>query len=341
LVLLNLFLLSALAPMPQATISARRIEPKDTVEIRCPESAQFCVRRTVSSAGTVDLPEVGAVSVAGKTTAEAGRLISDALRSRTSLRSADVTLTTAAGKSKLVWVDGLVTSPGTVYLGNGMTLQDVLALVKPAAGADLKRVEISTVEGNTILADATSRTWSLHGGDRIHLANAVRRDLVYVAGGVEQPGIVAYEDGMTIAQAVTKAGGVSANGSLRNWRLAHSGAAFVPLPDSPDTSGEKLKPGDIVQVPTTGDPELMTILGAVTQAGTAEFIKGVKLTSLIASAGGTRPDADLGHILVLRQKEPQAIAVDLTTMRAKKQPEFLLQKGDTVIVPFLQVKARP
>lgn len=137
------------------------------------------------------------------------------------------------------------------------------------------------------LAAETRRT--LLGTDVYVSLGAVRAISVFVGGEVERPGQYRLTSLGDVATALSRAGGIRRNGSLRNVRVlrAGGGGATVDLYGllgigSP--SGVRLQDGDRIVVPVLGST--VAISGGVARPGIYELRGSTTLDSLIDYAGG-------------------------------------------------------
>jgi polysaccharide biosynthesis/export protein len=96
-----------------------------------------------------------------------------------------------------------------------------------------------------------------------------------------------------------------------------------------------LEPGDIIEVPK-GNPKV-SILGDVRNPGYYEHKENMRLLELVSLAGGFTDEANLGKITIINEKDtasPKKIReVNLKNVLSGKQPDILIEKGDTVYFP--------
>jgi len=77
----------------------------------------------------------------------------------------------------------------------------------------------------------------------------------------------------------------------------------------------------------------INILGEVTNPGFYYVSDSEKFTAILAFAGGTREDADLGNIKLIRNFEEYQIDVETIIQEGSTASDFGLQSGDQVFVP--------
>jgi protein involved in polysaccharide export with SLBB domain len=77
----------------------------------------------------------------------------------------------------------------------------------------------------------------------------------------------------------------------------------------------------------------INILGEVTNPGFYYVSDSEKFTAILAFAGGTREDADLGNIKLIRNFESIELDVETIVQEGSTVTDFGLQSGDQVFVP--------
>jgi polysaccharide export outer membrane protein len=77
----------------------------------------------------------------------------------------------------------------------------------------------------------------------------------------------------------------------------------------------------------------INILGEVTNPGFYYVSDSEKFTAILAFAGGTREDADLGNIKLIRNFESIHLDVETIIQEGSTATDFGLQSGDQVFVP--------
>jgi polysaccharide biosynthesis/export protein len=210
----------------------------------------------VSDDGTINLPLIGAVNVVGLSPIEAATRIQEELKNRQLLIDPQVTIAVVQSHSQRVSVLGEVHTPGRYPIDAATNVVDLLAQaggITPA-GADYVYVlrpdndghshrYLVDLKGITNAKDALP-TQSLQGGDSVYVPRA---EQFYIYGEVGTPGMYRLEPGMTVLQAIARAGGVTARGSERRLEIKRTdkNGKSVKLNGKPD---DELQPGDIVRV---------------------------------------------------------------------------------------------
>jgi polysaccharide export outer membrane protein len=121
------------------------------------------------------------------------------------------------------------------------TAADVVYLLRPDKSGQIERIAIN-LKG---LSDSQRAMpmQSLQGGDSVFVPRA---EQFYIFGEVAAPNMYRVEPGMTVTQAIARAGGVSARGSRKRVEIKRKGAdgreqTFSARPDEPVQANDVLR----------------------------------------------------------------------------------------------------
>jgi protein involved in polysaccharide export with SLBB domain len=91
----------------------------------------------------------------------------------------------------------------------------------PAAGMafDVPGAEIYRVSLQELQSGNPERNILLQAGDTVYVPRAAQ---VYISGSVARPGPIRYQEGMTLLQALTVAGGVTERGSQKRAKVVRT-----------------------------------------------------------------------------------------------------------------------
>lgn len=164
----------------------------------------------VGSTGAISIPYCNLVPVGGLTALEAEGAVRTCLADGY-LVDPQVSLRVSDYKSQRVEVMGAVTRPGLYYLtGEQTTLRAVLG---QAGGVQTEksvgRVVVTHANGDKAVVP-TDEVLGPPGDIQLAAGDSISVDegeLVWVGGEVQRPGSIGYVDGMTVTQALMKAGG--------------------------------------------------------------------------------------------------------------------------------------
>jgi polysaccharide export outer membrane protein len=210
----------------------------------------------VSDDGTVPVALVGSVEVAGLSPAQASLRIEKALRDGKFLVNPHVTLIVTQSRSQRVSVLGQVGTPGRYPIESNTSIFDLLAQAGGVKddGADVVFLLRPDKDGKEtrypinlklmVNGAAPAQTERLRGGDSVFVPRA---DQFYIYGEVTAPGKYKVEPGMTVVQAIARAGGVTLRGSQNRVEIKRH------KPDGSDTTtkaklGEAVQPDDVIRV---------------------------------------------------------------------------------------------
>jgi polysaccharide biosynthesis/export protein len=200
----------------------------DVVRVVVFQQPDMTAETRVSEAGTITIPLLGPVPVGGVTAKRAEDRIATLLKNRGYVRDPQVVVTVIQFKSRQVSVLGLVSRPGRYALEEGIyRLSDVLALAGGVLpdGADIVTL-VRAVDGKSQRVEVDlpslfrsgdfSKNPEMMAGDSIYVARA---PVVYIYGEVNRPGAFRLDKDMTVMQALSLAGGLTARGTEKNLQI--------------------------------------------------------------------------------------------------------------------------
>ncbi len=190
----------------------------------------------------------------------------------------------------------------------------------------------------------------LHRYDRFARASLTVTDpgghTATVVGAVERPGSIALRTDTRLAEVLAIAGGgkVETNGGelveladLDAATIVRGGQA-LPVRMSRALRGDthhnvRVQPGDVVFVPSTAG-RMITVLGEVGQPKTVPFRTGIRLTTVLAMAGGMARSADHGDVRVIRGSlaSPKVYRTDFGALMDGQTHDVELAAGDIIYV---------
>ena len=194
----------------------------DTVTVQVYGKPDLGTTTTVADDGTILVPLIGATAIAGLSPSEAATKIATALKTGEFLVKPQVTITVVQGNSQQVSVLGEVGKPGRYPVESRTTIFDLLAQAggKGVEGANVIYLLHTDPQGKITrmpinldsLTDvkAALPTIRLEGGDTLLVPRAGQ---FFVYGEVTNPNQYRLDPGMTVIQALTRAGGITRRGS--------------------------------------------------------------------------------------------------------------------------------
>ena len=230
------------------------IGPQDSLSIIVTDEVDLTNKYRVDSDGTITMPYLNRVPVAGLTLAEAQIKIAQMLQAGY-LRNPQVRIEVDQFKSRRVFVSGEVRTPGYVTMaGATMTLLEALALAgsptqnasneikvvhpsKPGAMPH-EPITINRKELELGRADIT-----LQDGDIINVPTAQR---FFISGFVKNTGYYVLDSGTTVSQAIVLAGGLTERGSDRRIKVGRM--IKGKMVDLPAELTDKVLPNDEIKI---------------------------------------------------------------------------------------------
>jgi polysaccharide export outer membrane protein len=227
----------------------------DVLRISVYEHPDLSLETRVSEAGSITYPLIGEVRVSGMPAAAVEKKIADLLSRGGFLKNAQVNLIVTMAQSQQISVLGQVARPGRYPVEGRRTLIDLLALAGGATpdGSDvitLIRNRNGKVEKDNVDLMQSVRTADvrlnpeLAAGDIVYVERAPR---FYIYGEIQKPGAYRLERDMTVLQALSIGGGLSARGTERGVRIKRRDASGV-LQEMTVQHNDPIKTDDVVYV---------------------------------------------------------------------------------------------
>lgn len=331
-----------------------RLGPGDEVIIDIWGNNQATIRQTISPDGTINIPDIGLVSLNGMTIRQADSYMKRKLGQIYSVDGEDakseIKLTLGNIRTIQVNLMGEVAVPGTYYLSSLSNLYH--ALYRAGGVSDLgslrdiqlvrKGKKVASVDVyDFIMNGKTPDNINLEEGDIIVVPAYAR--LVEVAGNVKRPMTYELRDGETVASLLDYAGGFSGNAYKENVRVVRqNGKEYqVYTVDAPDYASFVLEDGDELTVGQILDryANRIEVKGAVYRPGIYQLGNGVSTVSqLIAKADGLMGDAFTNRALIHREREDltlEVISVDVKGILNGTAADIELQKNDVLYIPSI------
>jgi polysaccharide export outer membrane protein len=232
------------------------IGPQDNLSIIVSDEAELTGKYRVDTDGTISMPYLSRVVLAGLSLADAQVKIASLLRAGY-IRNPQVRIEVDQFKSRSVIVSGEVRTPGKLTLpGTTISLLEALALAgSPTVNASNEVIVIHppkpgelapepiTINRRELELGKAGRDVTLQDGDIVNVPVAKR---FYISGFVKNPGSYVLDTGTTVSQAIILAGGLSERGTDRRIRVSRevSGRTVDIAVDLDD----KLKPNDEIKI---------------------------------------------------------------------------------------------
>jgi protein involved in polysaccharide export with SLBB domain len=284
---------STFAPLREVNVTPGYVlGPGDQLVVRIWGQVNFNAQLTVDRSGSIFLPQVGEIHVAGLPYAEVRQHLHDALSHI--YRSFEINVEMGQLRSIQVFVVGLARRPGTYTLSSLSTLVTALfATGGPAVQGSLRNIELRR-NGQTVthfdlydllIFGDMSKDTQLLPGDVIYIPPVGAE--VAVAGDVRVPAIYELKDGTTVEQVLRFAGGLASTASLSRASLerldAHKARTVLDISLEGPGLTTPLQQGDVLRVlPITPQfQNTVTLRGNVAETGRFSWHPGMKISDII------------------------------------------------------------
>lgn len=338
---------SNLTPMDLPTPSDYIVGAGDTVEVRLFGKENRSHRLVIDRSGSINLPEIGPLTVAGMTY----EVMSQTILERISKQKIGVEATVNMGALRSIQVSmmGDVNQPGAYTVDALTTITNALIVgggIRP--NGSLRRVELRRA-GKTIahldlyaslLRGDTRNDLRLQAGDVIFVPPVGRR--VGIAGEVLRPAIYELLGERSIDDVLKLAGGLlptaySAQSKLERVTLGGQRQLSDLSLAIASQRQQGVRNGDIITVGSAVNrtERSVTISGAIERPGSYEWRPGMTLAQLVPDAESLRLDAYRAFAVIQRLDvltgTPYFKPVNLLA-QLQGQSNESLQKHDKVIV---------
>lgn len=210
----------------------------------------------VADDGTIRVPLAGAVQVGGVSPDLAARRIEKALKDGGYFVDPHITLTVTQSLSQRVSVLGEVKTPGRYPIDSKTTIIDLLAqaggqtelasstvyVLRTDASGAVKRFPINLK--NLMGSGPLAPTQTLLAGDSVFVPRA---EQFFILGEVQKPSMYKLEPNLTVLQAISLAGGVTAKGSDHRVEIKRTGKNGEPVIIKPKPN-DLVQPDDVIRV---------------------------------------------------------------------------------------------
>ena len=208
-------LLSALA-LPGLAQNPDKLGPGDTVHVTVFQQPDLTTDARINERGSIEMPLVGGIKLAGLSTTEAAKTISDALKDGQYLKQPQVAVALTTVRSRQVSMLGLIVRPGRYPLEEAHTkLPDLVAAAGGIAAGGSEDITVIR-DGKSEKVSALAKDFELKGGDTVYVDRA---PVFYIYGEVMHSGAYPVKAGMTVMQAISIGGGITPRGSENRVKL--------------------------------------------------------------------------------------------------------------------------
>jgi polysaccharide biosynthesis/export protein len=216
----------------------------DAVRVSVFQQPDLTLEARISERGTISMPLIGEVKLAGLSATEAGSHIAAALKRGKFLNNPQVQVALTTLRSRQVSVLGLVTRPGRYALDETSSqLADVIAAAGGVAPTGSETVTVKR-DGKDQKVHLLVKSFPLKGGETIYVDRA---PVFYIYGEVTRAGAYRLEPDMTVMQAIAAGGGMTPRGSDRRLKLRRP-QADGKMVETDVSLQEAIKANDVIYV---------------------------------------------------------------------------------------------
>lgn len=209
----------AVAAYAQSDIRADQLGIGDALRVSVFQQPDLLTETRVTERGTITMPLIGEVKVAGMSANEAAARIATELKDGKFLNNPQVSVAVTTVRSRQVNLLGLVTRPGRYPLDDTTSqLADVIAAAGGVAAGASEEVTVIR-DGQPQKINALAKGFELKSGDTIVVERA---PVFYIYGEVLRAGAYRVESNMTVMQAIAAGGGITPRGSESRLLLRRS-----------------------------------------------------------------------------------------------------------------------
>lgn len=221
----------------------------DVVRLSVYQNPDLAVEARISENGAINVPLIGSVVVGGLSVPQAQALVEKMLRDGGFVLKPQATIQTLQIRSIQISILGQVGKPGRYPIE--VVSSKVSEMIAAAGGVLPGGADVVTLVGNRdgkpvkldidlpaiLQAGRADLDVTVENGDIIYVDRA---PMAYIYGEVQRPGQIRLERDMTLMQALSLGGGLSARGTERGIRVTRKDASGA-------TKVIELKPNDKIQ----------------------------------------------------------------------------------------------
>lgn len=330
-----------------ATPGDYQIGPDDELQLNVFGVQEASYRLPVAAEGSISIPNVGMVLVAGLTIDEAQRVIRQKLIQTVyrSIASGATSMTLTLGKIRSIRITILgATKPGNYTVSSLTTLFNALFICGGPGDIGSYR-EIELVRNNKtflkvdlydfLVKGDAQKNVLLKEGDVINIP--VYKSRVLAQGEIKRPGIYEMRDGEVMDDLIKYAGGFSEKAykaSVKISRLTDRERVIIDLPKT-SFSQYSLQAGDSIYIEPILNRYANSVFigGAVFRPGTYAYEPNMTITQLIRKADGLKEDVYTDRVLISRERSDlskEMIAFSLAQVLQGTIADIPLQKNDSI-----------
>ena len=317
----------------------------DTLEIQLVGQQNSIDELSIKRDGSINISEIGKVSVVGLTLESASNLIKNKITNAYIGIEAFVTLVNI--RDIQVLITGNAYNPGIYTLNGNSNLLHALSM---AGGVDdtgsYRKIDlirndevIKTIDLYDIFIDGKSGFGDrLRSGDTILVRPSIK--MVTLSGAVKRPGLYELKEGDNFSDLLKYGLGFADNADLQSLRVERPNrevTSFIEIVDLKNINSLEVQSSDNLNV-RAYERRTVNIMGAINRPGTYTIAEGETLSSLIKKADGYKDNAyPFGGIL--NNVEARRLNEEAKQKLYTSYIQKLMTKGDQLFasesLPFI------
>jgi protein involved in polysaccharide export with SLBB domain len=324
------------------------IGPGDEIRVIIWGSIEAQWNGVVDRDGSITLPKIGTIGVAGLTFEE----LKEVLYKEFSMYYRNFEMNVSMGKLRTiqVYVVGDAKRPGAYTVSSLSTLVNALfAAGGPSKEGSMRRIELKRNGETIVVFDMYDL---LLKGDKTKDVRLMPEDVIFIppvgpcvaiAGSVKRPAIYELKKEKTIKELIELAGGlsdISFKGRIQIERVVENYRQIVFESELEQALNHPLISGDLIKVfQVFPDKKFVRITGAIQRPGEYGFKDGMTVKALISMAGGLKyyaytKKAELTRVTPTpKGPETKKIIISLEkALQGDPEHNILLQENDYIFI---------
>ena len=299
-----------------------KIGPGDSLEINLYGVKSTSFSATIGRNGILQFPDVGSINVFenGTSFEDLKNLIKQKVKSKLG-DGVEVSVVMGEVRYIKVFLAGEFLKPGVLFLPATSTLSE--ALFRCGGIGDYGSLRNISVKRN----DKEFQTFDFYkmllNGDNPGKQPLLENDVIFIPtirnqvsvfGQVIRPAIYEIKDEFELSNVIMLSGGFRHNaypGLIEVQRIDSNGQTSILNLDYKKDKSFKLQNGDLVEVMEASSvkPTAVILDGLCDRPGEYEWVKGMRISSLLLSKNSLKTDADLNYALIKRVSSNGEISV--------------------------------
>ena len=267
--------------------------PGDEIYVRAWGSVEIDFRATITREGSISLPKVGEISLAGIRYGDLATHLEASLGRI--YQGFELSVSLGQLRSIRVYLTGFVRTPGTYTVNSLTSLVNALFFAGgPSFAGDLRQIELRRSGElltrfdfyDFLIRGDYDNDLRLQPGDVIHIPPMLGE--VAIAGAVNRPAIYQLQSGDKLSDLISWAGGLGVTAATHRIvleRISDGQRLVEELPLTPATKSLQLLPGDLVLIQPLSPQfsNAVTLRGNVAQPFRHEWRSGMRVSDVLPS----------------------------------------------------------